>query len=218
MSQPCDDTNAHDGSHNDHLVYVIDDDAEVRRSLHFLMSTAGFRSWPFTSASDFLENLPHLEAAPIVLEIRMPEIDGIELIAELLNRGIKWPVIVLTGYASIPIAVQVIKLGAVDLLEKPLDFGLLKKSLYAAVDTLYSIKTLAEGQSIARRLIGSLTQREFEVLKLLIGGLPNKIAAHRLGLSVRTVEMHRSNALLKLKVKSMSEVVFIAADAGIKRN
>lgn len=218
MSQYCDDTNAHDGSHHDHLVYVIDNDAEVKRSLQTLMPTAGLKSWPFTSASDFLENLPHLEAAPIILEIRLPEIDGLALMAELQNRGVNWPVIVLTAYASIPIAVQAVKLGAIDLQEKPLDFNLLKNSVSTALKMLHGIKVAAKSQSIARSLIGSLTRRELEVVDLLMAGLPNKIAAYRLGLSVRTVEMHRSNALLKLKVKSISEVVLLRADAGIKRN
>lgn len=212
---PLDETNSPVGSDHDQTVYVIDDDAEIRRSLHFLLSTAGYKTWPFASASDFLEHLPTLEAAPILLDIRMPEIDGIELLKVLFNRGIKWPVIVITGHANIPIAVQATKLGAMDLLEKPLDFELLQKSLGTAIENISIIKIAAETQGIARRLIGSLSPREFEILNLLMEGLPNKIVAHRLALSVRTIEMHRSNALLKLRVKTIPEAIRLTTGAGL---
>ena len=98
-------------------VYVVDDDTEVRRSLHFLLSTAGYVSWPFLSASDFLESVENLRPAPILLDIRMPHLDGIELMNQLYVQGIKWPIIVMTAYADIAIAVAAIKLGALDLLE-----------------------------------------------------------------------------------------------------
>lgn len=215
MNQSCDDTDTLVVSNHDQTVYVIDDDAEVRCSLHFLLSTAGYESLPFACASDFLENLPTLEAAPILIDIRMPEIDGIEFLAELFKRGVKWPVIAITAHATIPIAVQAIKLGAIDLLEKPLDFEMLEKSLGKATKNLSIIKISAKAQSIARRLFDLLSLRELEVLNLLMAGLPNKVAAHRLVLSVRTVEMHRINALRKLKVKSIAQVINLTTEAGI---
>lgn len=194
-------------------VYVVDDDVAVRRSLHVLLSTAGFTSWPFSSAFDFLDSLPNLRPAPILLDIRMPEIDGMDLLSVLTNREIKWPVIAMTGDASIPIAVQAIKNGAVDLLEKPLDFDLLKAALEDAIKRLSDIMDSEETRRTAQLLIERLSLRETEVMAILIDGLPNKVAAHYLSLSVRTIEMHRANALKKLKVKSIAAVIQLEKDA-----
>ena len=128
-------------------IYVIDDDLQIRRSLHFLLATAGFISWPFASALDFLENLPDLEPAPILLDVRMPTFGGIELMSMLVERGIRWPTIVMTAHADIPVAVQSIKLGATDFLEKPFDFEALEASLKVAVAQLGDMKSAAEVQS-----------------------------------------------------------------------
>jgi two-component system response regulator FixJ len=197
------------------LIYVIDDDIAIRRSLHFLLSTLGYTTWPFACAFDFLENLTNLQAAPILLDIRMPEIDGMDLMVELFNREIRWPIIVMTAYADIPFAVQAIKHGAIDLLEKPLDFELLQKSLDTAVAQLVSIKDAALSRRNACCLFESLSPREIEVVSLLIDGHQNKVVAYRLSLSVRTVEMHRANALQKLKVRSIAEVAHLARHAGL---
>ena len=195
-------------------VYVIDDDVAVRRSLQFLLSTAGFTSWPFSCAFDFLDNLPNLRPAPILLDINMPEIGGMDLMSELTNREIKWPVIAMTGHANIPVAVQAIKNGAVDLLEKPLDFDVLEAALGDAVERLSNIKDSEETRCNARLLLERLSSRETEILAVLIDGLPNKVAAHHLSLSVRTIEMHRANALQKLEVKSIAAVLHLEKDAG----
>ena len=197
-------------------VYVIDDDVSVRRSLYFLLATAGFLSWPFASASDFLDNLPTLVPAPILLDVRMPHIDGIELMALLSDQGIKWPVIVLTAYADISIAVQATKLGAVEFLEKPCDFDMLEKSLRSAKLQLSIITNAEEAKSRSSKLFGLLSQREIEVMAALADGLSNKAAAHRLSISVRTVEMHRANALNKLNVRSVAEVLRLANEAGLR--
>ena len=193
---------------------MVDDDVAVRRSLQFLLSTAGFTSWPFSCAFDFLDNLPNLRPAPILLDINMPEIDGMDLLSELANREITWPVIAMTGHANIPVAVQAIKNGAVDLLEKPLDFDVLEAALGDAVERLSNAKDSEETRRNARLLIERLSSRETEILALLIDGLPNKVAAHHLSLSVRTVEMHRANALQKLNVKSIAAVLHLEKDAG----
>lgn len=194
-------------------VYVVDDDIAVRRSLQFLLPTAGFTSWPFSCAFDFLDNLPNLRPAPILLDINMPEIGGMDLLSELANREIKWPVIVMTGYADIPLAVQAIKSGAIHLLEKPLDFDLLEAALGDAVKRLSKIEHSEETRRNARRLLERLSSREIEVLAILIDGLPNKVAAHHLSLSVRTIEMHRAHALQKLEVKSIAAVLQLEKDA-----
>ena len=196
-------------------VYVVDDDIAVRRSLQFLLSTAGFTSWPFSCAFDFLDNLPNLRPAPILLDINMPEIDGMDLLSELTDREIKWPVIVMTGYADIPVAVQAIKKGAMDVLEKPLDLHLLEATLGAAMEQLSNIKDSEETRCNARHLFERLSSRETEILGILIDGLPNKVVAHHLSLSVRTIEMHRANALQKLNVKSIAEVIRLTEAASL---
>lgn len=196
-------------------VYVIDDDPLLRRSLNFLLSTAGFFGWPFASAPDFLDNLPNLKPAPILVDVRMEPISGIELMAILSERGIKWPVIVMTGHGAIPVAVQAMKLGATEFLEKPFEFERLKTSLDIAMTGLASIATAGESRSKSQILFGSLTSRELEVMMILMNGKSNKMAAYDLSLSVRTIEMHRANALAKLESRSIAKAVLIARDAGI---
>ena len=199
-------------------VYVIDDEAEVRRSLHFLLSTAGFVSWPFASPSDFLENLPTLAPAPILSDVIMEPISGVELMSTLSDQGIKWPMIVMSAYADIPTAVQATKLGAIDFLEKPFELNLLVASLHTAMAQLSVVNDTAEIQSSSHELFGLLSPREVEVMTALMDGLSNKAAAHRLSISVRTVVMHRASSLLKLKVKSIVGVLRIANDSGINLN
>ena len=188
------------------LVYVIDDESEVRRSLHFLLSTADLVSWPFASAADFLDNLDTLEPAPILLDIRMPKIDGVQLLNMLRERGIDWPVIAMTAHGDIPIAVQVIKLGAIEFLEKPFRFEALEACLQSAFAQLAAGNEAIAARNAARGLFALLSSRESKVME----GISNKVAAHQLSLSVRTIEMHRANALAKLNVKSIAEVVRLA--------
>lgn len=199
------------GSH----VYVIDDDLQLRRSLHFLLSTVGYVSWPFSCAADFLDNLSNLEPGPMLIDVRMPAIGGIELMKILVDRGIRWPMIVMTAHAEIPVAVQSIKLGATEFLEKPFEIETLEASLKSAMLQLYAVKRAAKVRETSHQLFDLLTPREIEVLMVLIDGRPNKVAADQLSLSVRTIEMHRANAFAKLKVKSLAEVIRLARDAGI---
>lgn len=196
-------------------VYVIDDESEVRRSLHFLLSTAGLISWPFASAADFLDNLNDLQPAPILLDIRMPEIDGLSLMAALSARGINWPVIIISAHADIRVAVKAIKLGAIEFLEKPFDFESLETSLQIAFSQLASQTDTTALRHAAQQRFERLSPREREVIDVLMRGIPNKTAAHMLSLSVRTIEMHRANALAKMQVKSIAEVVRLANDAGL---
>lgn len=195
-------------------VYVIDDDLAIRQSLHFLLATSDFVAWPFASASDFLENLDSLEPAPILLDIRMPKIDGIQLMTMLLERDNGWPIIVMTAHGEIPVAVEAIKLGAIEFLEKPFDFETLKSALQIAYGQLATISEASEIRKRAKSLFKSLSPREAQVLNLLVQGIPNKVAAHLLSLSGRTIEMHRSNALAKLDVKTIAEVVRLMNEAG----
>lgn len=195
-------------------VYIVDDDSDVRKSLHFLLSASGITAWPFAAATDFLEQLPNLAPAPILLDIRMADIDGIQLLTMLKERHVSWPVIIMTAHGDVSVAVRAMKLGASEFIEKPFGPDLLENALKQAFEMLEQTMRIQRNRDHARRLFGELTNREREIVDVLMEGVPNKLVAHRLGLSVRTVEMHRGNALAKLEVKSIAEVMALAAMAG----
>lgn len=198
------------------LVYVIDDESEVRRSLHFLLSTIGLVSWPFASAQDFLDNFDTLEAAPILLDIRMPAIDGLQLMSIMHQRGVNWPIIAISAHGDIQVAVKAIKLGAAEFLEKPFKLDELDRCLRSAFTQLADLNSSHITRNAARAAFALLSPREYEIITLLMRGIPNKTVAHMLDLSVRTVEMHRANALEKLRVKSIAEVVRLANAADLE--
>ena len=199
--------------YNGRTVFIIDDDIAVRKSLHFLLASSSITAWPFAAAVDFIEQLPELSPAPIMLDLRMPGIDGLQVLAILKKRSVDWPVIVITAHGDVTAAVRAMKLGAIDFLEKPFELDELYKVLDRAFEFIDQNKRSSRKRDDSRRLIGSLTKRETEVIEVLIEGVSNKVAAYRLGLSIRTVEMHRRNTLLKLGVKSMTEVVFLMVSA-----
>ncbi len=192
-------------------VYVIDDESDVRRSLHFLLATIGLKSWPFASAQDFLDNFAGLEPGPVLLDIRMPAMGGLELMTVMRERGVKWPIIVMSAHGDIKVAVQAIKLGAIEFLEKPFGYEALDLSLRAAFAHLAHVNDRVAAGNAARAAFALLSPREADVINVLMRGMPNKTAAHVLDLSVRTVEMHRANALAKLQVKSIAEVIRLAS-------
>ncbi len=199
--------------------YIVDDNAEMRQSLSFLLETIGITPRLFESGEAFLNCLADLEAAPIVLDIRMAGIDGVGVLAELATRGVKWPVIMMTGHGDIAIAVQSMKLGAIEFLEKPFEPEMLETSLTRAFGILVETTKLLHEQTAARQQLATLTPRENDVVRSLVDGAPNKIVAYRLGLSPRTVEMHRANAFAKLGLKNIAELVKLvsAADAAAPR-
>ena len=196
-------------------VYVVDDDSDMRKSLRFLLASSAITAWPFSAAADFVDQLPELAPAPILLDIRMADIDGIELLEILRERDVSWPVIVMTAHGDVSVAVRAMKLGAVEFIEKPFSPDLLENALDQAFATLSQSMQAQHNRDQARKVFGELTNREREIVDLLMQGVPNKLAAHRLGLSVRTVEMHRGNALAKLEVKSIAEVMALAALADL---
>jgi two-component system response regulator FixJ len=197
-------------------VYVIDDESDVRRSLHFLLSTIGLVSWPFASAQDFLDNFEALEPAPVLLDIRMPNVDGLQLMAVLRERGVNWPIIIISAHGDIQVAVKAIKMGAIDFLEKPFEFEALDSCLQSAFAQMADRNQSFSARNAARGTFALLSPRESEVINVLMRGIPNKTAAHMLDLSVRTVEMHRANALAKLRVKSIAEVIRLATAAELE--
>ena len=196
-------------------VYIIDDDAAVRKSLHFLLASSGVKAWPFAAAADFIDQLAELAPAPILLDIRMPDIDGLQMLEILKQRSVLWPVIVMTAHGDVTIAVRAMKLGAVEFLEKPFQPGMLDIVLEQVFGTFEQTESSLRGRDDARKLIGQLSRREREIVTILMEGVPNKLVAHRLGLSTRTVEMHRGNALAKLGLKSIAEVIALVASADL---
>lgn len=199
------------------LVHIIDDEEAIRRSAGFMLKTSGFRTMAWPSGADFLRQARQVEPGCILLDIRMPEMDGLEVQRTLTAQGVTMPVVVLTGHGDISIAVQAMKGGAVDFLEKPFE----KAALLEALDLAFRKMAAADAQALrsdeARLVLGILTPREREVLEGLAQGLPNKAIAHELGISPRTVEVHRANLMSKLNVHSLSDALRIAFAAGLGR-
>ena len=194
-------------------VYVIDDSGEMRRSLHFLLDTLGMRTRPFGSAEDFLDSGATLPEAPLLIDLRMPQMDGIQLMQELRARGLEWPVIIMTAHGDVPVAVRAMKLGAIEFLEKPFEPEMLETALGFAFAAVSEHGHAQAVHDAAADRLRRLTRREFQVVERLAHGTPNKLIAHDMGLSARTVEMHRANALDKLGVRNVAELIALLKDA-----
>src|SRR5689334_142946 len=175
---------------NDNMVFVIDDDQGIRQLLDAALDSAGFTSATYGSGQAFLEVAPRLTSGCILLDVRMPEMDGLEVLQELNKLGTRLPVILMSGYADTAIAVQAIKAGAADFIEKPVDIG----RLLATIDNALSSKSRIPVWEIsaAAKQIAMLSPRERQVLSGLLAGGLNKTIAGDLGISVRTVEVHRA--------------------------
>jgi two-component system response regulator FixJ len=196
-------------------VYVIDDDPDVRKSLHFLLATSAIRSWPFVGGQDFIDQLSELAPAPVLLDVRMPGIDGFGVMGELAARGLGWPVITMTAHGDVPVAVRAMKLGAIEFIEKPFAAEDLEVAVRRGFAVLEEDQHLRRRESEARHRLDTLSPRERQVIHELVKGVPNKVAAHLFGLSTRTIEMHRASAMTKLGLKSLAEVAMLISTAGL---
>jgi two-component system response regulator FixJ len=195
---------------NGAVVHLIDDDEDIRRALAFLLGTAGLAVRVHESALKFLENLDTLQPGCIVSDVRMPGMDGLELQQKLKAMGVEMPIIIMTGHADVPLAVQAMKAGAVDFIEKPFDDEILLSAIRIALDVYdKSGQSSTEIAQIQARL-DTLSAREREVLVGLLAGHANKTIAYDLELSPRTVEVHRANVMSKMKARSLSELVRMA--------
>jgi len=196
-------------------VYVIDDDPAMRDSLDFLLGSAGFSVRVFDSAQVFLDELAKLEPGCVVTDVRMPGIDGIELLRRMHSGARKLPVIVMTGHGDVRLAVEAMKLGALDFLEKPFEddrlIGMIETALSEQQD---GSKSEAASADMAAR-IASLTQRERQVMQGLVTGQSNKTIAREYDISPRTVEVYRANVMTKMQAGNLSELVRFAIRAGI---
>jgi two-component system, LuxR family, response regulator FixJ len=192
------------------VVHVIDDDTDVRQSLAFLLTAAGFTVRVHESAVAFLKVLPEAKQGCVITDIRMPQMNGLELQRRLGELKAGLPVIVMTGHGDVPLAVEAMKAGAVDFIEKPFDDEVLLSAVRAALsqrvrDAAHDARTLEIQGRIKR-----LSDREREVLERLVAGKANKVIAYELGISPRTVEVYRANVMTKMQADSLSELVRMA--------
>ncbi|OWK28516.1 response regulator transcription factor [Sphingomonas mucosissima] len=197
------------------LIHIIDDEDAVRRSAGFILKTSGYAVKAWCSGVEFLKEVRHVDAGCILLDVRMPEMDGLEVQRTLQERGVTMPVIILTGHGDVGTAVRAMKQGAVDFIEKPFEKEVLIRAITAAFERLDATKHADSRAEEASVIIAGLTAREREVLEGLAQGLPNRTIAYDLGISARTVEVHRANVMAKLDARSLSEALRIAFAAGL---
>jgi two-component system, LuxR family, response regulator FixJ len=199
-------------------VYVIDDDEAMRDSLDFMLGAADFHVTLFESAHHFLDALSNLEFGCVVSDVRMPGIDGIELLKRLKAGPTLFPVVIMTGHGDVPLAVEAMKLGAVDFLEKPFEddrlIGMIDAALKKAEPGLKSEAITLEIES----RIATLSPRERQVMEGLIAGLSNKLIAKEYDISPRTIEVYRANVMTKMQAGSLSELVRLAMRAGVLKD
>jgi two-component system, LuxR family, response regulator FixJ len=195
------------------LVHLVDDDTGIRRSVAFMLKTSGHRVESYESGAELLKNAAHLDEGCILLDIRMPGMDGLKVQEALQNHGVRLPVIIMTGHGDVSLAVRAMKAGAVDFIEKPFPKEMLLASLEQGFSRLSQKEVTRDRKLDAGIRLHALTPREREVLDGLAKGLPNKTIAYGLGISPRTVEVHRANLMSKLEVRSLSEALRLAFTA-----
>jgi len=198
-----------------HVVHIVDDDDAVRQSLAFLLSSAGLPVRLYDSASAFLAGLPSVQGGCLITDVRMPGMTGIELLRELKAKACSLPTIVITGHGDVPLAVEAMKVGAIDFIEKPFDDEAILSAIQSAFDHGQRKEREEEDRGAIVAKLALLSERERQVLEGLISGHPNKTIAYSLGISPRTVEVYRSNLMTKMQAKSLSELIRMAILAQI---
>ena len=202
----------------DSHVHVVDDDEAVLESLTFLLSAAGFPTRAYTSGEAFLDRMAEIDEGCLITDVSMPGMSGIDLLRQVKSSGKPIAVIVVTGHGDVPLAVEAMKLGAVEFLEKPYN----EDSLLAAVKAALAARDKAAGAEAEKAAfvlrLDTLSNRERQVLQRLVAGLQNKETARELGISPRTVEVYRANVMGKMQASSLSELVRMALTAGIERD
>lgn len=196
------------------LVCIVDDDAAARKSLGFMLDMAGYATAQFESGPKFLEAPESGSCKCLIADVRMPQMSGIELLERVRGKRPDLAVVVITGHGDIPLAVDAMKRGATDFIEKPLDNERLLSAINNALRDPVPAERRNEQQADVSRRLEALSPREHEVMLSLVRGNPNKIVAHELGISVRTVEIHRANVMAKTEARSLAELVRLALVAG----
>ena len=192
---------------NEPVVHIVDDDAAIRDSLAFLLDTANLRSRTYDSAAALLASAGHLAPGCIVTDVRMPDMNGLEMVRRLSEIGVSHPVIVMTGHADVPLAIEAVRAGVKDFIEKPFDDDALLASVRAAIAHQPLAAEHAGRDAELRDRLASLSARERQVLDGLVAGQANKVIAYDLEISPRTVEVYRANVMTKMQARSLSELV-----------
>lgn len=199
-------------------VYVIDDDEAMRDSLDFMLGAADFQVTLFESAHNFLDTISNIDFGCVVSDVRMPGIDGIELLKRLKATRSAFPVVIMTGHGDVPLAVEAMKLGAVDFLEKPFE----DERIIGMIDVAFrQAQSNAQGEAMTHDIasrIATLSPRERQVMDGLIAGLSNKLIARDYEISPRTIEVYRANVMTKMQAGSLSELVRLAIRAGVLKD
>jgi RNA polymerase sigma factor (sigma-70 family) len=192
------------------MIFVVDDDPSVRKSLERLMKSVGFKVETFVSAEEFLQRKPYSGPSCLVLDVRMPGLSGIDLQKELAQKEISLPIVFITGHGDIPMSVKAMKDGAVDFLPKPFDEKDLLSAIDQAIDRDVQSRKQQIEKAIIQRRLDTLTPREYQVLRWLITGMLNKQIAYELGITEKTVKVHRSRVMRKMGIVSVAELVRLA--------
>lgn len=199
----------------DIVVHIVDDEESVRNSLAFLLASSGFAVRTHESATAFLDLAPTMKNGCLITDLRMPDIDGVELLRRLRAADALLPAIVITGHGDVQMAVEAMKNGALDFIEKPFSDDVLIDSIRRAIDQAESQLKTDAAQDAVRDRLESLSDRERQVLKGVVAGLPNKTIAYELGISPRTVEVYRAGLMGKMQAKSLPELVRMVLNLGI---
>ena len=197
------------------VIHIVDDDAAMRDSLAFLLDVNGFAPKTYESANAFFSEAATDALNCVISDIRMPGMNGIELVRQLKSKGTSCPVILVTGHGDVALAVEAMKAGAVDFIEKPFDDAALLEAIRAALEAHSSAQGNNSVKKEAEARLGELSPRERDVLQGLVAGKINKVIAHELSISPRTVEVYRANLMAKTGARSMSELMRIALAAGL---
>lgn len=191
----------------DPVVFVVDDDAAVRNSLRFLVEAAGLQTAAFASAREFLQTYDPAQPGCLVLDVRLPGMSGLELQQQLIASGIRIPVIIVTGFGDVPNAVQAMRAGAIDFIEKPYNDKVLLEKIHQAIELDRQERAFQESRRDVMARLSTLSTREHEVMERVVSGLANKQIAGDLGISTKTVEAHRARVMEKMRADSLAELV-----------
>jgi two-component system, LuxR family, response regulator FixJ len=198
------------------MVFVIDDDASVRGGLERLFRAAGIPAQMLSSAREFLERDPHHGPGCIVLDLKMPDLDGLALQQALADNGCDLPIVFLTGHGDVPASVQALKRGAADFLTKPVDEAVLLDTVHRAIEGHRALYSERLGADAVRARVATLSARELEVMRLVVTGLLNKQIGLRLGIAEKTVKVHRGRVMQKMNARSVPELVRLCTTAGVE--